>query len=114
MRGLLNILFRPSNSTSSSLDPQATFYGLRTNKHPGAPKGEQQYQCIVKAPLAARARILEQSGQSILLARDFIDHNQMPQDTTVLPRFWPINPQELANMRIATKGIEGAAFEGVG
>ena len=92
-----------------SLDPQATFYGLRTNKHPGAPKGEQQYQCIVKAPLAARPQILEQSGQSILLARDFIDHNQMPQDTTVLPRFWPITPQELANMRIATKGIEGAA-----
>lgn len=77
-----------------NLESTATYYGRRTSKRPGAPKGEHQIQCIVKAPLAARQTILEFSGQTHLLSRDFLDHQQTPQVTTVLPRFWLTNPQE--------------------
>ena len=87
----------------------ATYYGLRTNKHPGAPKGEQQIQCIVKVPQSSRSAILELSGRTFLLTRDFLDHQQIPQDTTVLPKFWAATLQDLADRRIATHGVEGAA-----
>ena len=105
----LNTLRQHMHQLVPSHAANLTYYGLRTNKHPGAPKGEQQIQCIVKAPLAARQQILELSGQTFLLTRDFIDHHQLPQDTTVLPRFWNPTQQDLADMRIITKGVEGAA-----
>lgn len=92
-----------------SIANTATYYGLRTNKHPGAPKGEQQIQCIVKIPQSARQEILELSGRTFLLTRGFIDHQQVPHDTSVLPRFWMATIQDLADMRIATHGVEGAA-----
>ena len=92
-----------------SIANAATYYGLRTNKHPGAPKGEQQIQCIVKVPQSSRSAILELSGRTFLLTRDFLDHQQIPQDTTVLPKFWAATLQDLADMRIATHGVEGAA-----
>ena len=91
------------------IEATATFYGIRTTKHPAAAKSGQQLQCMLKIPFAARTPILEASGQSVLLTRDFIDHANEPNDTTVLPRFWPVSAQDLADVRITTKGIEGAA-----
>lgn len=87
----------------------ATYYGLRTNKHPGAQKGEQQIQCVAKVPQSARKELLELSGRTFMLTRDFIDHKQVPQATSVLPKFWAATIQDLADMRIATHGVEGAA-----
>lgn len=96
-------------SLHPDLENTATFYGFRTSRHPGAGKMDLQLQCMVKVPYAARTNILETSGQTGLLMRDFIEHAKEPGDTTVLPRFWDVTPQALADMRITTKGIQGAA-----
>lgn len=91
------------------LENALTFYGLRTSRHPGAAKQDQQLQCMLKAPYSARTSLLETSGQTALLTRDFIEHTKEPGDTTVLPRFWDVTQQAFAEMRITTKGIQGAA-----
>ena len=88
------------------LESATTFYGVRTSRHPGATKADQ---CMLKAIFSARSAILEASGQTILLRRDFIDFGTGPEDTTILPRFWDVTGQDIADMRITTKGIPGAA-----
>lgn len=77
------------------LETTATFYGIRVTRHPAAAKTDQRLQCMLKIPYAARTALLEASGKTALLTRDFIDHTHEPTDTTIL--------------RIATQGIPGAA-----
>ena len=91
------------------IESATTFYGVRSSRHPGATKSDTQLQCTLKAPFSSRAAILEASGQTILLTRDFMDFGTGPEDTTILPRFWDVTSQDLADMRITTKGIPGAA-----
>lgn len=64
---------------------------------------------MLKAPFTFRTQLLEISGQAALLTRDFIDHANEPDDTTILPRFWNVSANDLNDMRIVTKGITGAA-----
>lgn len=90
-------------------DTAATLYGIRVTRHPGSGKADQQLQCMLKIPVAHRPTILEASGQSALLTRDFIDHATDQSDTTVLPRFWPVTQQDITELRITTKGISGAS-----
>lgn len=90
-------------------DATATLYGIRVTKHPGGGKSDQQLQCMLKIPVAHRTPLLEASGQTALLTRDFIDHASDQTDTTVLPRFWPVTQQDVADLRVTTKGITGAS-----
>ena len=66
-------------------------------------------QCVLKAPLLGRKALLESSGLTELLVRDYMEKGKGTEDTTILPRFWGPNPQELQKMRIAVNGTPGLA-----
>lgn len=92
--------------------PAQTFRSLLATLIPSldiAASSDQQLQCMLKAPFTFRTQLLEISGQAALLTRDFIDHANEPDDTTILPRFWNVSANDLNDMRIVTKGITGAA-----
>ena len=91
------------------IDTGFVLYGYRLSNHPGATKQEAQMQCVLKAPLLGRKALLESSGTTELLVRDYMDKGKGTDDTTVLPRFWGSNPQELQRMRIAVSGTPGFA-----
>ena len=91
------------------LDSSVVIYGYRIAQHPGASKHDQQMQCVLKAPSLTRKALLEASGTTVLLVRDYMEKGKGPDDTTVLPRFWSVSPQELQRMRIAVLGTPGLA-----
>ena len=62
----------------------------------------------LKAPSVSR-KILEASGLSGLLVRDYMEKGRGSKDTTVLPRFWLVNANDLHKMRIAVQGTPGFA-----
>ena len=93
----------------TTLDSAIVLYGFRSTTHPGASKGDTILQCIIKAPQALRVPLLESSGASILLVRDFLERGQASSDTTILPRFWTTSISELHSMRIALKDAPGQA-----
>lgn len=88
---------------------QAVLYGFRMIRVPGGSQPDQMMQIVAKLPYAQRALVLEASGQTIMLARDFLDRGKNNTDTTVLPRFWNPTATERANMKIAAQGVEGLA-----
>ena len=93
----------------TALDSSIALYGFRSTTHPGASKGDFILQCIIKAPQPLRVPLLEASGASMLLVRDFLERGQVSADTTILPRFWLPNTTELHSMRIALKDTPGQA-----
>ena len=92
-----------------SMQATVTLYGYRVSHHPGASKQEAQLQCVLKAPFVARKQLLEASGSTSLLIRDYLEKGKEAGDTTVLPRFWPISTQELQKVRITIQGTPGVA-----
>ena len=62
----------------------------------------------LKAPSVSR-KILEASGLSGLLVRDYMEKGRGSKDTTVLPRFWMVNANDLHKMRVAVQGTPGFA-----
>lgn len=93
----------------SSIGQQIVLYGFRMTRVPGGVQPDQMMQIIAKLPYAQRALVLEASGQTIMLSRDFLDRGKNTSDTTVLPRFWTPTPVEHQNMKIAVQGVEGMA-----
>ena len=91
------------------IDTSFVLYGYRLSNHPGAAKQESQMQCVLKAPLLCRKALLEASGTTELLVRDYMEKGKSTDDTTILPRFWPASQQELQRMRIAVHGTPGLA-----
>ncbi|CAK9027622.1 unnamed protein product [Durusdinium trenchii] len=83
------------------LENALTFYGLRTSRHPGAAKQDQQLQRMLKAPYSARTSLLETSGQTALLTRDFIEHTKEPLPNPVTPvlLIHRLNPLRLTGTR---------------
>ena len=92
-----------------AVDSSVVLYGFRSTFHPGASKGDYILQCIIKAPQPLRIPLLEASGATTLLVRDFLERGQSSADTTILPRFWSPNISELHSMRIALKDAPGQA-----
>ena len=92
-----------------NLNAPITLYGYRISHHPGATKQECQLQCVLKAPSVSRKILLEASGLSGLLVRDYMEKGRGSKDTTVLPRFWLVNANDLHKMRIAVRGTPGFA-----
>ena len=93
----------------AAIDSSVVLYGFRSTVHPGASKGDFILQCIIKAPQPLRVPLLEASGASILLVRDFLERGQSSADTTILPRFWMPTISELHSMRISLKDAPGQA-----
>ena len=92
-----------------AVDSSIVLYGFRSTTHPGASKGDFILQCIIKAPQPLRVPMLDASGASILLVRDFLERRQASTDTRILPRFWVPSTAELHSMRIALKDAPGQA-----
>ena len=92
-----------------TMQATVTLYGYRVSHHPGASKQEAQLQCVLKAPFVARKQLLEASGATCLLIRDYLEKGKEAGDTTILPRFWPISSQELQKVRITIQGTPGVA-----
>ena len=101
--------FRDMVTQIVTIDTSTVLYGFRVTQHPGATKGDSILQCIIKAPQPLRSPLLEASGQSLLLVRDFLERGQFSTDTSVLPRFWAPSSSELHSMRIALKDAPGQA-----
>ena len=91
------------------LDNSAVIFGFRVAHHPGGAKQDPLLQCVLKAPHGVRTPLIEASGMTPLLTRDFLDKGRNSEDTTVLPRFWPPNITELSNIRKTVEGTEGLA-----
>ena len=68
------------------IDTSLVLYGYRLSSHPGATKQETQMQCVLKAPLLGRKSLLESSGTTELLVRDYMDKGK---ERT--PRFSPVS-----------------------
>ena len=92
-----------------SMQATATLYGYRVSHHPGASKQEAQLQCVLKEPFVARKQLLEASGSTSLLIRDYLEKGKEAGNTTILPRLWPISTQELQKVRITIQGTPGVA-----
>ena len=91
------------------LDSSAVIFGYRVAHHPGGSKQDPLLQCILKAPHAVRTPLIEASGLTPLLTRDFLEKGRNSEDLTVLPRFWPPTMPELINTRKTVEGTEGLA-----
>ena len=87
----------------------AQFYGFRVNRNPPGGDGASQLQCIVKVPTTLRKKLISASGAvSQIFVRDFLDRSAQPDDTTVLPRFWPVSP-----IVVCTKSLPLPGFAGI-
>ena len=62
------------------LNTSITLYGYRISHHPGATKQECQLQCVLKAPSVSRKILLEASGLSGLLVRDYMEKGRGSED----------------------------------
>ena len=93
----------------SGISQDAVLYGYRTCQAPGGAKTDLMMQCILKLPTAARSKVIEASASGYLLTRDFLERGKQSDDTTVLPRFWSSNPNDLHDMRKAIAGVDGIA-----
>ena len=91
------------------LDSSAVIFGFRIAHHPGGTKQDPLLQCVLKAPHAVRTPLIEASGMTHLLTRDFLEKGRNSDDLTVLPRFWPPTIADLANTRKTVEGTEGLA-----
>ena len=91
------------------IDNSAVLFGYRVGHHPGGSKQDPLLQCVLKAPHGVRTPLIEASGMTPLLTRDFLDKGRNSEDTTVLPRFWPPTITELSNIRKTVGGTEGLA-----
>lgn len=69
------------------IDTSFVLYGYRTAAHPGASKQDFQMQCVLKAPALSRKALIESSGATELLARDYMEKGKGSEDTTVLRAF---------------------------
>lgn len=93
----------------SALKEELAFYALRIGHHPAATRNEPQYQCLVKVPKKHRAVLLQSSGLTPVLVRDFFDQSSQPTDVSVVPRFWSTTPRDLNDARIILKDVQGFA-----
>ena len=92
-----------------SCSASATFYSFRQNHHPSGGKNDLQVQCIVKVPTASRKILLEASGKSFLILRDFLAKGSQSDDTTVIPRFCNVSGKELRDLTITLQAVQGHA-----
>ena len=95
-------------ATHRDLGENITMYGLRRNSF-GIKGQDSHIQLICRVPRSARGKMLKASGAHALMMRDFIDQPMKEQDTTVLPKLFPISSASLHDLKITTQGVPGAA-----
>ena len=85
----------------------AAIYGYRIVHEPSKEKRDLAHQCLLKVQQKHRVPLLSASGQGDLVVRDFVAKGDQVQDLSIIPRFWPIDRANKADLLKAAASITG-------
>ena len=85
----------------------AAIYGYRTVQERNKEKTDLVHQCLLKVQQKRRIPLLSASGHGDLVVRDFVAKGDQVQDLSIIPRFWPIDRSNKADLIKAASTIAG-------
>ena len=85
----------------------AAIYGYRTVQERNKEKTDLVHQCLLKVQQKHRIPLLSASGHGDLVVRDFVAKGDQVQDLSIIPRFWPIDRSNKADLIKAASTIAG-------
>lgn len=85
----------------------AAIYGYRAVQEQSKEKRDLVHQCLLKVQQKHRVPLLSASGHGDLVVRDFVAKGEQVQDVSTIPRFWPIDRANKANLIKAASTIAG-------
>ena len=85
----------------------AAIYGYRVVQEHSKEKHDMVHQCLLKVQQKHRTPLLAASGNGDLIVRDFIPKGQQVEDLSIIPRFWPIDRVNKADLIKAASSITG-------
>ena len=85
----------------------AAIYGYRAVQEPSKEKQDLVHQCLLKVQQKHRVPLLTASGQGDLVVRDFVAKGEQVADLSIIPRFWPIDRSNKADLLKAASTISG-------
>ena len=84
-------------------------YGYRKFTPNGAEQNHCVHQVMCKLPVQKRTAAIERSLLGPIAVRDFIPKGERSDETSVVPKFWPVDKQSRDEALKATSGLEGFA-----
>ena len=85
----------------------AAIYGYRAVQEQSKEKHDLVHQCLLKVQQKHRVPLLSVSGHGDLIVRDFVAKGEQVQDLSIIPRFWPIDRANKADLIKAASTIAG-------
>ena len=85
----------------------AAIYGYRVIQEHAKDKHDVVHQCLLKVQQKHRTPLLAASGTGDLVVRDFIPKGEQVDDLSIIPRFWPIDRANKADLIKAASSITG-------
>lgn len=85
----------------------AAIYGYRTVQDHTKERQDVMHQCLLKVQQKHRVPLLSASGCGDLLVRDFVRKGEQVEDLSIVPRFWPIDRANKADLIKAASAISG-------
>lgn len=85
----------------------AAIYGYRVIQEHTKDKHDVVHQCLLKIQEKHRIPLLAASGNGELIVRDFIPKGEQIEDLSIIPRFWPIDRANKADLIKAASSITG-------
>ena len=84
-------------------------YGYRKFTPNGSDQNHVVHQVMCKLPIQKRITAIERSLFGPIATRDFVPKGEKCDDTSVVPKFWPVDKQSRDEALKATSGLEGFA-----
>lgn len=84
-------------------------YGYRKFQPTANDQGHIVHQVMCKLPLPKRSAAIERSLLGSIAVRDFIPKGERCDETSVVPKFWPVDKASRDAALKATSGLEGFA-----
>ena len=85
----------------------AAIYGYHVIQEHAKDKRDVVHQCLLKVQQKHRTPLLAASGTGDLVVRDFIPKGEQVDDLSIIPRFWPIDRANKADLIKAASSIAG-------
>ena len=85
----------------------AAIYGYRIVQERNKEKTDLVHQCLLKVQQKHRIPLLSASGHGDLVVRDFVAKGDQVHDLSIIPRFWPIDRPNKADLMKAASTISG-------
>ena len=85
----------------------AAIYGYRAVQEQSKEKHDLVHQCLLKVQQKHRVPLLTASGHGDLVVRDFVAKGEQVQDLSIIPRFWPVDRSNKADLIKAASTISG-------